>query len=120
MASSFREVPNSVIRATPILLPPCSIPERVAQADRELRRLWLEGGSRNERVLSERDEKLLAWLVFPAEAQRDADALADVVVLRLGDDLHIRREIDAAADLQDVDRDMPRGEVDEGRDIARD
>src|SRR5215470_8100421 len=96
-----------------------SIAEGVTEPDGGLCRLRFEGGSRDERVLAERDEELLTRLVFPAIAQRDTQTLADIVVLSLSDDLHIGCEIDTAADLQDVDRDMAGWEMDEGRDVAR-
>src|SRR5262245_58366467 len=88
--------------------------ERVAEADGELCDAGLEPGVGNEARLAERNEELVPRLVFPAIARGEAEAAADVVELRLQQQLHVGGEIDHAVQRQDVDVDIAGGQIDEG------
>src|ERR1700687_1573035 len=96
-----------------------SEPEGIAQANRDLRGLRFERRAGNESALTEGNEDFVARPVFPAIARRESEAAADVVELHLRHDLHVGREIDAAAGGKNVDRDIAGGQIDEGRDVAR-
>jgi len=58
--------------------------------------------------LSECDEQLASRQIFPAIAREKADALADVVVLRLQRQLHFGREVDHGINLDHVNIDAAR------------
>src|SRR5687767_6003128 len=66
-----------------------SEPERLAQTHRRLRRLRDEALVADHRALADGDEELVARRIFPAIARREAEILADVVVLQLQRELHI-------------------------------
>src|SRR6266567_2014528 len=59
----------------------------MAQADRNLRGLGFEAGARNQRVLPYRGEDFVARLIFTPIAHRKAEPTADIVELRLQQDL---------------------------------
>src|SRR3954469_5063469 len=70
--------------------------------------------------LADRDEQLLSRLIFPAIAHREREALADIVELKLIDQLHVRREADDEIGRYLMDLQQSGRKIDIGVDVARD
>src|SRR5688572_15646130 len=63
--------------------------------------------------LAECDEEFAPGRELPAVARQKAEALADIVVLRLQRKLHIRRDVNDDVRGGDMDVDLSRRQVDE-------
>src|SRR5262245_24192038 len=93
--------------------------ERVPKADGRLRNMRRPRFSGNGRELSDRRKEFLTRLILPAVARGERELRADIVVLHLNEELHIRREVHTQISGDEVNVHEPRRQIDIGVDVAR-